>query len=156
MSDSFCALTNFLWLFIQFLSYCISHKICRNLFFFGLLWLFLFYCDCLFFSIIAILGSPKFQGGKYLGTKPFPGSQQKNNKLRIARIIHELYCMYRDQLRWGNPFNNIDLLWSQHGLIITCSVKCEMKLLIHSQTSAVHPWKIGNGLVISYHTALSM
>ena len=34
------------------------------------------------------------------------------------------------------------------GHVITQPVKCGMKLLIHSQTSAAIPWKFGNGVVI--------
>ena len=35
-------------------------------------------------------------------------------------------------------------------------MKCEMKSLIHSQTSTVAPLKFGNGLVIPSHTLLGM
>ena len=38
----------------------------------------------------------------------------------------------------------------------TSIIKCEMKLLIHSQTSTVQPLKFGNGQVISSHTLLGM
>ena len=31
----------------------------------------------------------------------------------------------------------VSILWPQHGQVIICLVKCEMKLLIHSQTSMV-------------------
>ena len=37
------------------------------------------------------------------------------------------------------------------GYVITCPVKCEMKLLNHSQTPMAAVLKFGNGLVISSH-----
>ena len=43
------------------------------------------------------------------------------------------------------PCTNMDLLRYQHGLVITCAVKCEMKLLVHSQTSTAAPLKFENG-----------
>ena len=56
--------------------------------------------------------------------------------------------------RWlpGTPFINMELLKSQHEWVITCPVKCERKLLIHSQTLTVAPMMFGNGQVISSHT----
>ena len=39
------------------------------------------------------------------------------------------------QMMSGAPFTNMVQFQSQHGYIITCLVKCGMKLLIHFQTS---------------------
>ena len=36
-------------------------------------------------------------------------------------------------------------------MVITCPIKCGVKLLIHSQTSTAAPLKFGNGYVISFH-----
>ena len=53
---------------------------------------------------------------------------------------------------WFNTFNNMswcifsnttNILSLQHGQVITCPVKCGMKYLIHSQTSAAAPLKFG-------------
>ena len=43
------------------------------------------------------------------------------------------------------PFINMDLLWYQHELVITCPVMYRMKLRIHSQTSTAALLKFGNG-----------
>ena len=56
------------------------------------------------------------------------------------------------KLKPGVHFTNMDYLYCQHGWVITCPIKCGMKLLIHSQTSMVQPLKFGNGYVISSHT----
>ena len=45
----------------------------------------------------------------------------------------------------GSPFTNMVLLFSQHGKVITCLVKCRMKILTHSKTSSVAPLMFGNG-----------
>ena len=39
------------------------------------------------------------------------------------------------------PFINVVYLYSQHGEVLTCPVKCAMELLVHSQTSTVQPLK---------------
>ena len=46
-------------------------------------------------------------------------------------------------MSWA-PFTNMVQLQSQHGDVITCLVKCGMKLLIHFQTSTVQRLKFGN------------
>ena len=74
---------------------------------------------------------------------------------RMARILRTLYpmCLFH---KWfsnsfifytmppGAPFTDIELINFGHGWIITCSVNCGMKLLIHSQTSTVVPLKFWN------------
>ena len=56
----------------------------------------------------------------------------------------------------GPHFTNMGSFKSKHGYLITSIIKCEMKLLINSQTSTVQPLKFGNGYVISSHTLLGM
>ena len=46
--------------------------------------------------------------------------------------------------RSGAAFTKLDWIKSQHGKVITCPLKCGMKLLIHFQTSTAVPLKFGN------------
>ena len=50
----------------------------------------------------------------------------------------------------GASFTNMDELKWQHGYVITCPIKCVMKLPTHSQTSVAAPLRFGN--MISSHT----
>ena len=57
-----------------------------------------------------------------------------------------IWCIDKTQPIWihnyipGSLSTNRESLWSQHGYVIECPVKWGMKLLIHSQTSAVQPF----------------
>ena len=58
-------------------------------------------------------------------------------------------CLYLFSKLWA-PFTNMEWFWSQHGYVITSILKCETKLLIHSQTSTVQPLTFENGKL--FHT----
>ena len=56
---------------------------------------------------------------------------------------------------WHRPGRPLLLTWIkvQHGYVIIYTVKCGMKLHIHSQTSTVAPLKFKNGWAISSYTS---
>ena len=56
----------------------------------------------------------------------------------------------------GAPFNNMDLLKSQYGEVITCLVRSGKKLLIHFQTSKVAPVKVGKIINFTPHVKMDM
>ena len=54
-------------------------------------------------------------------------------------------CLLRHMFSGITGIPNTDLLYSQH--VIMCSVKCEIKSLIHSQTLTTPPFRFENGYV---------
>ena len=78
---------------------------------------------------------------------------------KISRVSQRYLLSFASIFFLSNPSFKInlqlqvpdpDIYGTQHGWIITCSVKCRMKLTIHFQTSMVAPLKFA----ICFHPAL--
>ena len=65
----------------------------------------------------------------------------------MKEVIHTPYCSNRQYLQNVHMWHG--LIQSQHGLIITYSVKLGIKLFIYSQTSTVPPAKVSSGRLFS-------
>ena len=81
----------------------------------------------------------------------------------VTRSFDVFFDLRLNKQSWGWWFETLSRpLWrqcnaeSQHGEVITPSIKSGMKSFIHSQTSTVQPLTFGNGEVTSSPTLLSM
>ena len=81
-------------------------------------------------------------------------------RLQIRRQSELIPCMYQIYFIWYIVPNVTPLTGtynlSVNMIVITSIMKCEMKLLVYSQTSKVQPSRCGDGKVISSHTLLGM
>ena len=76
----------------------------------------------------------------------YSGADQRKHEssasLAFVRGIHRVLA------QMASNAENVSIWWRHHVqtqiVLITCSVKYGMKLLIHSQTSSVQPLKFGN------------
>ena len=63
---------------------------------------------------------------------------------KFAQLASDVHTSIK-RITAGAPLTSMGQLQSQHGYVISSIIKCDMKFLVHSQTSTVAPWKFGNG-----------
>ena len=77
---------------------------------------------------------------------PFSQSELTN---QTGGIVKWAPCCQEVLAELKASFSNMDRLKSHHGYVITCIIKCSIKLVICTQTSKMQMLKFGNAEVIS-------